>query len=71
MGKRQIRIFEEQIIEKLPTFLQREMNLILKNGVTLHGKIETFDNTKIKFKDSIHRKHFIPLMDIEEIVLDN
>ncbi|NJO00511.1 MAG: hypothetical protein HC880_01440 [Bacteroidia bacterium] len=46
MGKRQIRIFNQQIADKLAILLDQEINMILKNNVTLHGKIIIVDKEK-------------------------
>lgn len=70
MGKRQIRIFEEEFRQNLPTLLQIEINIILKNDITLHGKIIHQDSSKILFRDSINRTHHLLIDDITEIILD-
>jgi hypothetical protein len=70
MGKRQIRIYEAELPEKLPDLLNIELNLVLKNDVTLHGKIIQVQNQKIQFKDSILRLHWLKMMEIAEIILD-
>ena len=70
MGKRLIRIFDSEITEKIQSLVDIEINLILKNDVTLHGKITQADKLNIQFKDSIRRIHKIKLTEIAEIVLE-
>lgn len=70
MGKRLIRIFQNQIAQQLPGLVGEEMNVILKNGVTLHGRIYRFDSSTLFLKDLLGRPHTIRLSDMEELVLD-
>jgi hypothetical protein len=70
MGKRLIRIFQTQILQQLPVLLGQELNVILKNGVTLHGRIDRFDLSTLLLKDLLGRPRTIRLVDIEEVVLD-
>lgn len=71
MGKRQIRIFEDDIAAKLPEIQKQELNFVLKNNLTLRGTIYKYDQTKVYFKDTIHRKHAIDKSAIAEIILDH
>ncbi len=71
MGKRQIRIFEQDIAAQLPQVSGKELSLVLKNDLTLKGKIYKFDGSQVFFKDTIHRKHVIEQTTIAEIILDN
>jgi hypothetical protein len=70
MGKRQKRIFAKDLNEKLPDLLNLELNLILKNDVTLHGKITKLENQHFTFQDSVQRKHHLRIVEIGEIILD-
>jgi sRNA-binding regulator protein Hfq len=70
MGKRLIRIFQADLIRKLPALQGTELNMILKNGVTLHGKISGFDSSFLVLKDQLQGIHNINLADVEEVVLD-
>ncbi len=70
MGKRLIRIFEAEIPEKLPTLLGEKIHLILKNDVTLHGKILKIEKKFLRFQDMILRKHTIPIADLAQIIKD-
>jgi sRNA-binding regulator protein Hfq len=70
MGKRLIRIFQNQIAQQLPVLVGEELNVILKNGVTLHGRINRFDSSTLLLKDLLGRPHTIRLADVEEVVLD-
>jgi hypothetical protein len=70
MGKRQIRVFENELSEKMPSLLNIELNIVLKNDTTLRGKILKHQNQKIQFKDTISRLHSLKTIDIAEIILD-
>lgn len=70
MGKRQVRLSSEHLATKLPSLLNQELNMILKNDVTLHGKILRIQSDMVIFKDSILRKHQIPFHSIAEIIID-
>ena len=70
MGKRLIRILSSSIFSQLPNLLNTELNLILKNRVTLHGRIRSYTDREIFLEDMVARLHTIRLTDLEEIVLD-
>ena len=70
MGKRLIRIFQADLIRQLPVLQGTELNMILKNGVTLHGKILGYNSSLLVLQDLLQRKHSIQLADVEEVVLD-
>ncbi|MCU0447462.1 MAG: hypothetical protein MUE85_21400 [Microscillaceae bacterium] len=70
MGKRQIRVFERELSEKIPSLLNIELNIVLKNDTTLRGKIIKHQNQKILFKDTILRLHSLKIIDIAEIIWD-
>lgn len=71
MGKRQIRIFENEVATKLPGLTKNELTLVLKNDLTLKGKIYKFDQSQVFFRDTIRRKHVIELSTIAEIIVDH
>lgn len=71
MGKRQIRIFEKDIEAKLQDLVQKELNLILKNDLTLRGEIYSYDQSHVYLKDTIRRKHVIEKSAIAEIIIDH
>lgn len=71
MGKRQIRIFEEEIEAKLQDLVQKELNLILKNDLTFHGEIYNYDQSHVYLQDTIRRKHVIEKSAIAEIIIDH
>jgi len=71
MGKRQIRIFEQDIAAQLPQLADKELSLVLKNDLTLKGKIYKFDQSQVFFKDTIRRKHVIEQNTIAEIIVDH
>ena len=70
MGKRLIRILSSSIASQLPDLLNKELNLILKNRVALHGKIRRYTDSEIFLEDMVARWHTIHLVDLEEIVFD-
>lgn len=70
MGKRQKRIFAQDLKEKMTDLLNLELNLILKNDVTLHGKIIKLENQDVTFQDFVNRKHSFKIEEIAEIILD-
>ncbi len=70
MGKRLIRILSSSISSQLPSLLNTELNLILKNGAVLHGRVRRYTEREIFLEDMVTRLHTIRLADLEEIVLD-
>lgn len=70
MGKRLVRIFEAEIPSQIPSLLNLELNLILKNNLTLHGKIIQLKNTEILFQDMLYKKHKIMVSSVSEIIFD-
>lgn len=70
MGKRQKRIFAEELNAHLPKILAKELNIILKNDVTLHGKIIDEQGDKLRFSDMLHKKYFLQKAEIAEIIID-
>ncbi len=70
MGKRLIRIFEAEIPDKLPSLLGKEIHLVLKNDVTLHGKVLKLEKDFLYFQDMILRKHKIQITDLAQILKD-
>ncbi len=70
MGKRLTRIFEPEISLVLESLLNRELSIILKNNLTLHGKIKAINGDSILFYDLIFKKHSIAISTITEIITD-
>ncbi len=71
MGKRQVRLDAEQLSEKNSLVLNQEVNVILKNDVTLHGRIVKFKGTALLFRDLRAKKHWILLSHISEVIYDH
>lgn len=70
MGKRQIRIFNKDILSRSTEVINREANLILYGKKTLHGNIMKLEKDIFTVKDTILRIHKVGLTDIEEINFD-
>lgn len=70
MGKRLIRIFPPFTQEQLQSLKESEVNLVLKNNSTYHGKILKIEEVKLYFRDSIRRKHQFLLEELAEIITD-
>lgn len=59
-----------QLKDKLPQFLNIDLDLIFKTGVVMHGVILKITDEQILFKDKILNKHKFTFNQIEEVVLD-
>lgn len=70
MGKRQQRFYGEDIQKQLPELLNLELNVVLKNGRSVHGKIINFDQNFFSIKDMFNKKHQISVKEILEIITD-
>lgn len=70
MGKRQVRIFNKDILRRHAEIINKEANLILYGKKTLHGNVLNLDGSIFTLKDTILRIHKIDLHDIEEINFD-
>ena len=70
MGKRQTRIFADNIAEKAGLLTGREANLTLRNGATLHGVILTVTGHKLQLRDMRLKSHVLLLEDITEVIVD-
>lgn len=70
MGKRQLRIFQRQLASQVPALIGIDLNIILKNGITIHGKILSFEDSTLIVADAFEKKHAIKIETIEEVILD-
>jgi len=70
MGKRLVRIKIDDINDNLSLLLQKELDIVLKNDVTLHGKITKVQNQIIYFIDFLRRKHKLNFSKVTEIIID-
>jgi hypothetical protein len=70
MGKRQIRIFARDLSSKLSSVINREVNILLKNGAVFHGIIKQQTISGIHLEDMFGHKHTIETNNVDEIILD-
>ena len=70
MGKRQIRIRSAEIEVKITEILNKSAQFVLKNGVTIHGKMITFENHGITILDAFKNKHVLEKEALEEVFID-
>jgi len=71
MSKRLIRTFAPSISHLLPKILFQEAHVVLRNGNTIFGYLQSFSGSVVKIKDLRSHQHEIQLGDIEEIVQDH
>ncbi|MCE7066700.1 hypothetical protein [Dyadobacter sp. CY326] len=70
MSKRLIRISSKDIFAKLESLLRREINVVLNNGNTHFGKLESFTQEHLLLRDTRNHPHNIALQGLYEIVYD-
>jgi hypothetical protein len=70
MGKRQVRIFQQNLVMKLPELLNREVQIILLENRVFRGVVNEFSDVSLCIKDSRRNNHTFRLADIEELVYD-
>lgn len=70
MGKRQKRIFPNQIAQSLAEIINKEVNIVLKSGKTIASIVKTMNNNQMVVQDHFLQKHNVRLEEIEEIVID-
>ncbi|TAG00290.1 MAG: hypothetical protein EAZ44_09575 [Cytophagia bacterium] len=70
MGKRQIRFYGENVAENLAKYINVELNLIIDNEVTFHGKILSIHQNNIKFQDNLLKKYNFEINQITEFIVD-
>ena len=71
MSKRLTRIFTPDIQASLPGILQKQIHVVLRNGHTVFGYIQSNNNISLIVKDLRNHLHEIPLKDVQEIILDH
>lgn len=70
MGKRQIRFYGESVHKNLEKYINTELNLVLDNQVTFHGKIIAINENQIKFQDNLLKKYNFEITQISEFIVD-
>jgi small nuclear ribonucleoprotein (snRNP)-like protein len=70
MSKRLIRISSKDIFASLESLLRTEINVVLDNGNTHFGKLESFDMKHLLLRDTRNHPHEIQLAGLYEIVYD-
>lgn len=70
MGKRLIRIFQNDIPAKINTLLNVEINLVLRNNKTIHGVLKKIDKDLLTLDGVMHEKHSVKVEEITEIIYD-
>jgi hypothetical protein len=70
MGKRLFRVFAKEIPARINTLLGIDLNLVLVNKSTIHGKILRCTNSEAVVEDFMQKKHTIRVADIIEIIYD-
>ncbi|QCR24602.1 hypothetical protein [Pontibacter sp. SGAir0037] len=71
MGKRQHRIFREQISGRTEELLhQKSVQLIYRNKMVLQGQIVKLGSVQLELVDGRNHKHMVPLQQVEEIIYD-
>jgi|AntAceMinimDraft_5_1070358.scaffolds.fasta_scaffold80739_2 hypothetical protein len=70
MSKRLIRVFAPQLTEQIPTLIGLEVNVVLLDGNTAFGRLESSTTGDLVLRDLRNHKHPLLLSAIEEIVYD-
>ena len=71
MGKRQRRFFFRKDIEQeAPHLLGHSLQVIHRQGYVLRGVLLKLEQGVLFLQDGRHHVHHLPLMDVEEVVLD-
>jgi hypothetical protein len=70
MGKRQVRIFRQDLALRLPETLHREVHLILTGNRVFKGTVSGFSDVSLCILDGRRREHNLPMAEIEELVYD-
>ncbi|GAB3530666.1 hypothetical protein GCM10027443_11680 [Pontibacter brevis] len=71
MGKRQKRIFRNNLLNHVQELLQRRtVQVVLRNKVVLNGDITKLTDEELLLTDHRFGKHTMPVDEIEEIIYD-
>ena len=71
MSKRIIRIAGDKIRPFLDKLKGTVTNIVLKSGLTFHGRLTTIEQNGIIIEDTRSHQHFFQDKDIYEIVYDH
>ena len=71
MGKRQIRIYRNKLVDYLPELLQQQtVQVVLKTRVVVQGVLQHVSAEELELLDGRRHKHTIPVPEVEEIIYD-
>ncbi|MFC5407954.1 hypothetical protein ACFPMF_01445 [Larkinella bovis] len=75
MGKRLIRIrttdlFNNRITDPDHRLINSELNVVFRDGRTLHGRLTGVQGTELSVRDNRGHSHTVPLHTVDEIILD-
>ncbi|WP_128544977.1 hypothetical protein [Larkinella soli] len=70
MGKRLIRIRTTQLPELVAGFTGSEVNLVLVDGRTLHGRLTRVQDDELHLVDSIGHRHTVSFEAVDELITD-
>ncbi|MDW8347890.1 MAG: hypothetical protein RML94_13095 [Bacteroidia bacterium] len=70
MGKRQERIKGRVLTKNFSKIEGREVNVIQRDGITIHGYVIFTSNEKLIIEDLRYHKHEVPISNIAEVVID-
>jgi hypothetical protein len=70
MGKRLIRIRAANLLEHAARLTGTEVNLVLLDGRTLHGRLTAVEKDQLGLRDNIGHQHTVPVAKIDEVVFD-
>ena len=71
MGKRQVRIFRNDLEKHFPELLQQPVvQVVLRNRVVLAGSLSSISSGKIELKDFRFNKHEFSKDEVEVIIYD-
>ncbi|HEV7381807.1 MAG TPA: hypothetical protein VGN64_18550 [Dyadobacter sp.] len=70
MSKRLIRIQGADLPNKLDQLQNTEINVVLQNGITYFGKLQSFGPESLTILDKRDHVHLVPIDLVYEIVLD-
>jgi len=70
MGKRQTRIFANEILATKTQLQGQEVCVVFKSGKTVAGVWKSSQNNRVLLTDHFLQKHYVDIEEIEEIVID-
>jgi len=70
MGKRLVRIFNDQLEQRTKELTDRPISVILKSGHTIFGQFEKAENHLLFVKDQRFHQHILAFTQIEEVIYD-